>query len=62
MLDASVPEPIPCPICGKPAATPRLRPFCSPRCAEVDLGRWFTGAYAVPVDAPEEDGSDPEAE
>jgi endogenous inhibitor of DNA gyrase (YacG/DUF329 family) len=23
----------------------RYRPFCSARCAEVDLGRWFTGAY-----------------
>ncbi len=39
---------IPCPICGKPAEEPRLRPFCSRRCADVDLGRWFTGAYRVP--------------
>ncbi len=27
----------------------RLRPFCSPRCADVDLGRWFTGQYRVPA-------------
>ncbi len=37
-----------CPICGKPSAA-RTRPFCSPRCADVDLGRWLTGQYRVPV-------------
>jgi uncharacterized protein len=37
-----------CPICGKPA-DPRARPFCSRRCADVDLHRWLSGAYAVPV-------------
>jgi endogenous inhibitor of DNA gyrase (YacG/DUF329 family) len=26
----------------------RFRPFCSARCADVDLGRWFTGAYRLP--------------
>jgi endogenous inhibitor of DNA gyrase (YacG/DUF329 family) len=36
-----------CPICGKPTA-PAHRPFCSKRCAEVDLGRWLKGGYAVP--------------
>jgi endogenous inhibitor of DNA gyrase (YacG/DUF329 family) len=36
-----------CPICGRPA-TPRSRPFCSPRCADIDLGRWLTGQYVVP--------------
>lgn len=36
----------PCPICGKPA-TPEYRPFCSRRCADVDLNRWLTGGYAV---------------
>ena len=41
----SVPEP--CPICRK-AADPSTRPFCSPRCAQIDLGRWFGGQYAVP--------------
>ncbi len=39
---------VPCPICGKPADTKRFRPFCSARCADVDLGRWFVGAYRVP--------------
>lgn len=37
-----------CPICGKPALV-AYRPFCSKRCADVDLQRWFTGSYAVPV-------------
>lgn len=41
-------EPVrPCPICGKPAA-PRWRPFCSKRCANVDLGRWLGEGYAIP--------------
>ena len=37
----------PCPICGKPAAGV-TRPFCSPRCRDVDLNRWLTGRYVVP--------------
>jgi uncharacterized protein len=37
----------PCPVCGKPADA-RLRPFCSRRCADVDLGRWLAGSYALP--------------
>jgi uncharacterized protein len=37
-----------CPICGRPAE-PDRRPFCSKRCADLDLQRWFSGAYAVPV-------------
>ncbi len=37
----------PCPICGKPSA-PTFRPFCSKRCADVDLHRWLGGVYAVP--------------
>jgi uncharacterized protein len=51
------PPPRPCPICGKPA-TPRSRPFCSSRCAQIDLGRWLKGGYRIPTDeAPEEDGA-----
>lgn len=37
-----------CPICKDRPATPEYRPFCSKRCADIDLGRWFTGRYAVP--------------
>lgn len=42
-----------CPICSRPAHTD-YRPFCSRRCADVDLSRWLTGAYAVPSDDPED--------
>ena len=37
-----------CAICGKPV-DPAFRPFCSKRCADVDLQRWFTGRYAIPA-------------
>ena len=43
-----------CPICRKPSH-PEYRPFCSRRCADVDLGRWLTGAYAIPTDEGEAD-------
>ncbi len=47
-----------CPICGKPSAE-ATRPFCSKRCSDVDLGRWFGEGYRVPVtNAPEDDGLD----
>jgi len=36
----------PCPICGRPAE-PAHRPFCSPRCARVDLARWLGGRYVI---------------
>lgn len=41
----------PCPICGKPAIE-AVAPFCSKRCANVDLHRWLGGVYAVPTDEP----------
>lgn len=44
-----------CPICGKPSL-PLYRPFCSKRCADVDLNRWLSGVYTVPTD--EEPSSD----
>jgi uncharacterized protein len=36
-----------CSICGKPTE-PAFKPFCSGRCADVDLSRWLNGAYAIP--------------
>jgi endogenous inhibitor of DNA gyrase (YacG/DUF329 family) len=46
----------PCPICGKPAQ-PNYRPFCSRRCADVDLGRWFGEGYRVPAVEVEDEGT-----
>ncbi|WP_138468317.1 DNA gyrase inhibitor YacG [Poseidonocella sp. HB161398] len=43
-----------CPICDKPADA-RYRPFCSRRCADVDLGRWLRGSYAIPAEADPDD-------
>jgi endogenous inhibitor of DNA gyrase (YacG/DUF329 family) len=51
-----VPEgPNVCPVCGKPAAA-RHAPFCSKRCADIDLGRWLKGAYAIPGGSDEDAG------
>ncbi len=36
-----------CPICGKPRQA-RHDPFCSRRCADVDLHRWLKGSYVIP--------------
>ena len=36
-----------CPICGKPRSE-RCDPFCSKRCADVDLHRWLKGSYVIP--------------
>ncbi|OYX08180.1 MAG: DNA gyrase inhibitor YacG [Rhizobiales bacterium 32-66-8] len=43
----------PCAVCGKPAQ-PRYKPFCSPRCADIDLGRWLKGSYVIPGEPVEE--------
>ena len=42
-----------CPICGKPGQASHT-PFCSRRCADIDLGRWLKGGYAIPG-RPEDD-------
>ncbi len=42
-----------CPICEKPTVV-EYRPFCSKRCADVDLGRWFNESYVVPEPLGEE--------
>jgi len=43
-----------CPVCGKPAVE-ASRPFCSRRCADVDLNRWLSGVYAIPTAEDEEE-------
>ena len=40
-----------CVVCGKPR-DPRYDPFCSKRCADVDLHRWFKGTYVIPGGEP----------
>jgi hypothetical protein len=47
-----------CPICEKAPPEATYRPFCSRRCADVDLNRWFTGKYAIPAAEAEEPGSE----
>lgn len=46
-----------CPICGKPRDE-KFRPFCSKRCADIDLNRWLSGAYVVPGKADDSEGED----
>ena len=53
-----------CPVCAKPT-DPKYRPFCSRRCADVDLARWLKGTYAIPgepADPDEVSGQDDESE
>jgi hypothetical protein len=46
-----------CPICGRPRVH-EYRPFCSARCRDVDLGRWFGEAYRVPTVEPGHDADE----
>jgi endogenous inhibitor of DNA gyrase (YacG/DUF329 family) len=46
-----------CVICGKPKDE-RFKPFCSKRCADVDLNRWFTGGYAIAAEEGDEPGEE----
>lgn len=52
-IDKPAPAAKPCAICGKPAVA-RFKPFCSARCADIDLGRWLKGSYVIPGEAVEE--------
>ncbi len=67
----SPPPEVACPVCGKPGLA-RFKPFCSRRCADIDLGRWLKGSYRVPGAEPapgqapkdedrDDDGQDPES-
>lgn len=51
-----------CPICKSPSDS-KLRPFCSQRCADIDLGRWLNESYRAPAQADEgEEAQDFEAQ
>jgi uncharacterized protein len=54
---APVQPPGKCPMCGRPAER-AFRPFCSKRCADLDLSRWLNGVYAIPVRETDEDDED----
>jgi uncharacterized protein len=41
------PASAPCPICSRPSRA-ETRPFCSRRCADIDLARWLGGSYRIP--------------
>ncbi|MBO5037935.1 MAG: DNA gyrase inhibitor YacG [Alphaproteobacteria bacterium] len=41
-----------CPICHKLTDNAKYRPFCSKRCADIDLGSWFTESYVIEGKAP----------
>ena len=38
-----------CPVCNDPTIKD-FRPFCSRRCADIDLGRWFNEDYRIPTE------------
>ena len=38
-----------CPVCNAQRVE-KYRPFCSKSCADIDLGRWFSGSYAIPTE------------
>ena len=47
-----------CPICEKPSAR-GYRPFCSRRCADIDLGRWLTEDYRLPTEEEHDPAQNP---
>jgi endogenous inhibitor of DNA gyrase (YacG/DUF329 family) len=47
----------PCPLCGKPSKH-RYPPFCSVRCADIDLSKWLGGNYAIPPEEAEAPGAE----
>lgn len=60
--EPSTPKAGACPIC-KARAVADYRPFCSKRCADIDLHRWLAGGYAIPaVETDDDQGSADENE
>jgi endogenous inhibitor of DNA gyrase (YacG/DUF329 family) len=53
-MSAHSPDARKCPICGKPPDD-KLKPFCSKRCADIDLSRWLKGVYSVPAEEAPDD-------
>ena len=57
-MSEPLPETRKCALCGKPQDA-KFRPFCSKRCADVDLNRWLKGNYAIPGSEGAEGGEEP---
>lgn len=47
-----------CPVCGRPAEA-QYKPFCTKRCADIDLGRWLKESYRIPADEVGDDDASP---
>ena len=43
-----------CPHCKSPSIAPHT-PFCSRKCARIDLGKWLNEAYVVSLHQDDED-------
>lgn len=56
----STKKPVPCPICKENDSAQPYKPFCSSRCANVDLHRWLGGHYSVPAVEPPDHFSEDE--
>ena len=56
----TAPKTAQCAVCGR-SADPAFLPFCSKRCADVDLSRWLSGRYVVPGDPAEDENGHPSA-
>jgi endogenous inhibitor of DNA gyrase (YacG/DUF329 family) len=50
-------QPPGCAVCGKPQA-PQFKPFCSKRCADIDLNRWLKGGYVIPGKPAQDEDAD----
>ena len=50
-----------CPVCHKPSVD-AYKPFCSKRCADVDLNRWLSGVYVIHTNEKPDDETDVSSE
>ena len=50
-----------CPICSKETVKD-YRPFCSKRCADIDLSKWLSGSYVIAGNTSIEDEEIPDVE
>ncbi|WGM30650.1 DNA gyrase inhibitor YacG [Brevundimonas sp. NIBR11] len=49
-----------CPVCKRNPKVEAYKPFCSKRCADVDLQRWLVGSYVLPETDEAVPDNDPE--